>query len=150
MRDESPVYWKERHGFYALSRYDDVLQGLLDTDTFLSGHGIVLEMITDEPYANVPMMIMKDPPEHTRLRKLVSRAFTPRRIADLEIKIAKICNDFLDTVDGQDEFDYIETFAGLLPPTVILALVGFPDGHAAEFRDRADRGLHIEDGATMT
>ena len=149
LRDEAPVYWNERHGFYALSRFDDVLEGLLDNDTFRSGHGIVLEMIGDEPYDNVPMMIMKDPPDHTRLRKLVSRAFTPRRVGDLEAKIAKICNDFLDTVDGQDEFDYIETFAGLLPPTVILALVGFPDGLAAEFRDRADRGLHIEDGDPM-
>ena len=51
------------------------------------------------------MMIMKDPPEHTRLRKLVSRAFTPRRIAELERKIATLANDLLDTVDGQDEFD---------------------------------------------
>jgi cytochrome P450 len=148
LRDESPVYWNERHGFYALSRYDDVLNGLLDSETYRSGHGIVLEMIADEPY-DIPMMIMKDPPEHTRLRKLVSRAFTPRRIAGLERKIAKLCNDFLDTVDGQDEFDYTETFAGLLPPTVILALVGFPDGHAAEFRALADRSLHIEDGGTM-
>ena len=61
------------------------------------------------------MMIMMDAPQHTRLRKLVSRAFTPRRIADLEAKIAKLCNDLLDTVDGQDEFDYIDTFAGLAP-----------------------------------
>ena len=149
LRDEAPVYRNERHGFYALSRYDDVLNGLLDIDTYRSGHGIVLEMIGDEPYENIPMMIMKDPPEHTRLRKLVNRAFTPRRIADLERRIAKLCNDFLDTVDGQDEFDYIDTFAGLLPPTVILALVGYPDGHAAKFRDRADQGLHIEDGGTM-
>ena len=149
LRDEAPVYWNERHGFYALSRYDDVLDGLLDIDTFRSGHGIVLEMIGDEPYENIPMMIMKDPPEHTRLRKLVSRAFTPRRIADLERRIAKLCDDLFETVDGQDEFDYIGAFAGLLPPTVILALVGFPDGYAAEFRERADSSLHIEDGDTM-
>src|SRR5437660_6833344 len=106
-------------------------------------------MNTDEPYENVPMMIMKDPPEHTRLRKLVSRAFTPRRIADLERKVATICNEFLDTVDGRDEFDYVETFAGLLPPTVILSLVGYPEGHAAEFRERADKNLHIDEGGTM-
>jgi cytochrome P450 len=149
LRDEAPLYRNEELGFYALSRYDDVLQGLLDTDTYLSGHGIVLEMITDEPYENVPMMIMKDPPEHTSLRKLVSRAFTPRRIADLEVKIAKICNDFLDTVDGQDEFDYVEAFGGLLPPTVILALVGYPEGHAAEFRELANSTLHVEEGSTV-
>jgi cytochrome P450 len=148
LRDEAPLYRNEELGFYALSRYDDVLQGLLDTDTYLSGHGIVLEMITDEPYENVPMMIMKDPPEHTSLRKLVSRAFTPRRIADLEVKIARICNDFLDTVEGQEEFDYVEAFAGLLPPTVILALVGYPEGHAAEFRELANSSLHVEEGTT--
>ena len=129
LRDEAPVYRNEQHGFYALSRYDDVLTGLLDHETYRSGHGIVLEMITDEPYQDIPMMIMKDPPEHTRLRKLVSRAFTPRRIAELERNVATICaTSFLDTVEGQDEFDYIEAFAGLLPPTVILALVGFPGG----------------------
>ncbi len=145
LRDEAPLYWNEQHGFYALSRYDDVLNGLLDTDTFVSSHGILLEMITDEPY-EIPMMIMMDAPEHTKLRKLVSRAFTPRRIADLERRIAKLSNDLLDTVDGQDEFDYIDTFAGLLPPTVILALVGYPEGHAAQFRAKADESLHIEDG----
>ena len=85
------------------------------------------------------MMIMMDAPEHTKLRKLVSRAFTPRRIADLEAKIAKLANDLLDTVDGQDEFDYIDTFAGLLPPTVILALVGLSRGPRGEFRGQGRR-----------
>jgi cytochrome P450 len=149
LRDEAPVYYNEEHDFYALSRYDDVLNGLLDTDTFKSGHGIVLEMITPEPYENVPMMIMKDPPEHTMLRKLVARAFTPRQIAGLEDKIAKLCNEFLDTLQGEDEFDYTATFAGLLPPTVILALVGYPEGHAAEFRELANATLHVEEGDTF-
>ena len=149
LRDEAPLYWNEQHGFYALSRYDDVLDGLLDTQTFQSSHGILLEMITDEPF-DVPMMIMMDPPEHTRLRKLVSRAFTPRRIADLEGKITAICAGFLDPLRDHDEFDYIDTFAGLLPPTVILALLGFPEGHAAAFRASADAAMHLEEGTTMS
>jgi cytochrome P450 len=148
LRDESPVYWNEQHRFYALSRYDDVLQGLLDSDTFVSSHGIVLEMIGDEPY-DVPMMIMMDPPAHTRLRKLVSRAFTPRRIADLEDTIRELCRELLDTVEGDAEFDYVDAFAGIVPPTVILSLLGYPEGHAREFRELADRRLHVEDGATM-
>ncbi len=106
-------------------------------------------MMTDEPF-DVPMMIMMDPPEHTRLRKLVSRAFTPRRIADLEGKITAICAGFLDPLRDQDEFDYIDTFAGLLPPTVILALLGFPEGHAAGFRASADAAMHLEEGTTMS
>lgn len=148
LRDDAPVYYNEQHDFYALSRYDDVLNGLVDNETFRSGHGIVLEMITPEPYENIDMMIMKDPPEHTRLRKLVSRAFTPRRIAELEGRITEICGAFLDTVRDQDEFDYIATFAGLLPPTVILALVGYPEGHANQFRELANITLHVEEGST--
>jgi len=148
LRDESPVYHNEQHGFYALSRYDDVLNGLLDTPTFLSGHGIVLEMITEEPY-DIPMMIMMDPPAHTKLRALVSRAFTPRRIAGLEHKVAELCRAFFDAIEGEAEFDYVDRFAGLLPPTVILSLVGYPEGHAQEFRERTDQSLHVEEGGTM-
>ena len=121
LRDEAPVYHNEKLDFWALSRYDDVLRGLLDHESFVSSHGIMLEIMTEEPYG-IPMMIMMDPPEHTKLRKLVARAFTPRRIADLEHRIAELARGYLDTVDGQDEFDYVDVFAGLLPPTVILSL----------------------------
>jgi cytochrome P450 len=148
LRDEAPVYYNEQHDFYALSRYDDVLDSLVDTDTFKSGHGIVLEMITPEPYENIEMMIMKDPPAHTRLRKLVARAFTPRAISDLERRVRELCGMFLDTVQGEDEFDYIGAFAGLLPPTVILALVGYPEGYASTFRELATKTLHVEEGDT--
>jgi cytochrome P450 len=96
------------------------------------------------------MMIMMDPPEHTKLRKLVSRAFTPRRIADLEEKIAQVARGLLDAVEGEDEFDYIDRFAGLLPPTIILSLVGYPEGHAQEFRKLTDESLHVDEGATTT
>jgi cytochrome P450 len=148
LRDESPVYRNEQHGFYALSRYDDVLQGLLDSDTFVSSHGIVLEMIGDDAY-DIPMMIMMDPPSHTRLRKLVSRAFTPRRIAELEDTIRALCRDLLSDVDGETEFDYIDRFAGLLPPTVILSLLGFPEVDARGFREMTDASLHVDEGETM-
>ena len=148
LRDESPVYQNEQHGFYALSRYDDVLNGLLDTTTFLSSHGIVLEMISEEPY-DIPMMIMMDPPAHTKLRTLVSRAFTPRRIAGLEHRVAELCRTFFDALEDEAEFDYVDRFAGLLPPTVILSLVGYPEGHAQEFRERTDQSLHVEEGGTM-
>jgi cytochrome P450 len=149
LRDEAPVYHNEKLDFWALSRYDDVLRGLLDHESFVSSHGILLEMMSEEPYG-IPMMIMMDPPEHTKLRKLVARAFTPRRIADLEDKIARIARDYLDTADGRDEFDYVDVFAGMLPPTVILSLVGYPEGHAKEYKELVDASLHVEEGATTT
>jgi cytochrome P450 len=149
MRDEAPVYYNEKLDFWALSRYDDVLAGLLDHESFVSSHGIMLEIMSEEPYG-IPMMIMMDPPEHTKLRKLVARAFTPRRISDLEQKIADLAHSLFDEVDGESEFDYIDRFAGILPPTVILSLVGYPEGHAREFKQLADESLHVDEGATTT
>ena len=145
MRDEAPVYFNERHGFYALTRYDDVLAGLTDTEAFRSSHGIVIETIGADDL-QIPMLIMMDPPAHTQLRQLVSRAFTPKTIASLEPRIRNICADLLDPLVGLDRFDYIGEFAGLLPPTVILALLGFPDGYAAGFRETVDSAFHIDDG----
>ncbi|MFA5883411.1 MAG: cytochrome P450 [Acidimicrobiia bacterium] len=146
LRDEAPVYHNEKLGFYALSRYDDVLAGLLDQDTYVSSHGITLEIIADEPLG-IPMMIMMDPPEHTRLRSLVNRAFTPRRIEALADRVSKICADLLDPLVGEPGFDFVVDFAGLIPPTVILALVGFPEGLAAEFRQEVDSSMHLDEGA---
>src|SRR3954451_5151391 len=90
MRDEAPLYYNAEYDFYALSRYDNVLGALVDTGTFSSAHGIVLEMMTEGEFP-VPMMIMMDPPRHTLLRKLVSRAFTPRAITNLEQRIKELC-----------------------------------------------------------
>jgi cytochrome P450 len=145
LRDEAPLYYNEKLGFYALSRYDDVLAGLLDQQTFASSHGITLEMITDQR-SDIPMMIMMDPPLHTRMRKLVNRAFTPRRIAALESRISEICSGLLNPLVGSREFDFVTDYAGLIPPTVILALVGFPPGFAAEFRKTVDESMHYEAG----
>jgi cytochrome P450 len=143
LRDEAPIYHNEKLGFYALSRYDDVLAGLLDHETFVSSHGITMEMITDEP-AGIPMMIMMDPPEHTYLRKVVSRAFTPRRILALEAGLTELCAELLDPLVGAGEFDYVVDYAGIIPPTMILALVGFPPGFAADFRKQVDESMHYD------
>ena len=80
MRDEAPLYRNDRYDFWALSRYADVEAAHRDPATFVSSHGTVLEMMTENPIPS-GMMIFQDPPEHTRLRSLVSRAFTPRRMS---------------------------------------------------------------------
>src|ERR1035438_8434247 len=77
LRDEAPVYYNDRYDFWALSRFVDVDAGHRDPQTFSSAHGTVLEMMTDEVISGAGMMIFVDPPEHTRLRRLVSKTFTP-------------------------------------------------------------------------
>ena len=116
MRDEAPVYYNEKLDFWALSRYDDVLRGLLDHESFVSSHGIMLEIITDEPYG-IPMMIMMDPPEHTKLRKLggAVRHSAPDRRPRGEDRVARE-RPASTEVEGEDEFDYVEHFAGCCRP----------------------------------
>ena len=91
LREEAPLYFNEAHDFYAVSRFEDVERGLLDPETFISGRGAILEVIR----ANIPMppgvLIFEDPPVHSVHRRLVSRAFTARRVAELEAKIREFC-----------------------------------------------------------
>ena len=140
LRDEAPLYHNEKYDFFAVSRYDDVLPVMLDTETFSSTHATTIELMGPEP-AQIPMMIWMDPPNHTRFRQLVNRAFTPRAITDLEQRIARVCAQLLDPHLDAGTFDYVDQFAALLPPTVILALLGFPEGHESAWRDGRRRAV---------
>ena len=141
MRDEAPLYRNDKYDFYALSRFDDVLAASLDTETYSSARGTVLEMISDEPIpGGSPMMIWLDPPEHTRLRKLVSRAFSPRRIAALEEEIRHIAVAISSHSSAARGFDYVADFGAKLPMMVIGAMLGVPeeDRDAYPHLDRRD------------
>ena len=82
LRDEAPVYFSEKYGFYALSRFADVLAAHRDWEGFSSAHGIELFSLSKDPeeIAAYRQIIMMDPPEHDRFRALVSRVFTPRAV----------------------------------------------------------------------
>lgn len=142
LRDDAPAYYNDRHDFWAVSRYDDVLNALLDWETFSSARGIVVEMIDTSPDAvllddlpgMLPMMIMMDPPRHDRLRKLVSRAFTPRRVAALEARMREMCAEFLDPHVGGGPFDIMEECAAKVPGMVIGAIMGVPEPDQNELR----------------
>src|SRR6266487_2842921 len=86
LRDEAPVYFSERYGFYALSRFADVLAAHRDWETYSSAYGIDLFTLTKDPdlIRSFRSIIMMDPPEHDLLRALVSRVFTPRAVDALE------------------------------------------------------------------
>ena len=148
LRDEAPVYRNERHGFWALSRYADVEAASIDPRTFSSARGIVLELMGDD-MTGTGQMIMLDPPEHSALRHVVSRAFTPRRIAALEDTVRGLCRDLLDAQAGNDEFDYLQDFGARLPSMVISSLLGVEAEDHDVMRHVVDRIFHIEPGVGM-
>ncbi|HEX4216830.1 MAG TPA: cytochrome P450 [Acidimicrobiales bacterium] len=152
LRDEEPVYWNNRFGFFALSRHADVEAAHRMPRELSSAYGTVLEIMTtpgDERSAGTKRLIVLDPPEHDRLRALVSRAFTVRRIAQLEPEVRRICADLLDARVGAGGFDYLGEFGSIIPSEVISALLGVPGADRAGVRDLIDRVFHIEPGVGM-
>ncbi len=152
LRDEAPVYYNEEHDFWALSRYADVLDALLDWETFSSARGITIEMISTDPdtpsFVDLPgfrpMVIMMDPPGHDRLRKLLSRTFTPRRVGLLEDRISELCAEFLDPHVGGEAFDYMETCGARIPAMLIGALMGVPVEDQDQLRRWIDLMMSID------
>lgn len=150
MREEAPLYRNERLDFWALTRFEDVLAGLVDHRTYSSAQGTLIEqgMGTGRGQAEgAEMMIFSDPPTHTRLRKLVSRAFTPRRVAELEPAIRELCAGWLDPLVARGGGDMVKDFAALLPMTVISMLLGIPEADRDRARRWSDGMLHRDPGS---
>ena len=148
LRDEAPVYRNDKYDFYALSRFADVEAAHRDPKTFSSAHATVLELMTPEP-ATHGQMIFLDPPEHTRLRALVSRAFTPRRMGAIEEHVRELCCELLDAQLDSDGFDYVQDFGAQLPSRVISSLIGAPPDERERMRELIDQIFHIEPGVGM-
>jgi hypothetical protein len=146
MREEQPVYRNDRYGFWVLSRFGDVWTAYRDTATFSSTHGVMPESL-DEPIG-IPMVLFMDPPEHDWMRKLVSAAFTPRRIAALEAHIAELVDRYLDPFAGSPGFDYVEQFGALLPPMVIGHMLGVAEADRDMVRRWFDAFLHHTEGGS--
>jgi cytochrome P450 len=147
MRDEVPLYYNPVHDFYALSRFVDVDAAHRDPKTFSSAHGTVLELMGPEILGG--MMIFTDPPDHTRLRRLVSKAFTPRRMAVLEEEIRALCANLLDPLVGSGTFDYVQDFGARVPAIVIAALLGVEPAHREEMRELIDGFFHLDPDTGM-
>ena len=143
LRDEAPVYRNDKYDFWALSRFDDVEVAHRDPVTYSSAHGTVLEIMSSDEM-RTEQLIFIDPPEHTALRTLVSRAFTPRRVSQLEDKIRELCGQLLDPQMDKPSFDYVQDFAAQLPAQVIASLLGVPAADRDEVREHIDLIFHIE------
>jgi len=149
LRDEAPVYHNERYGFYALSQFEDVLAAHKDWRTFSSSHGVDLSMLTKDPerVRSLRSIIMMDPPEHDRLRGLVSRVFTPRAVTSLEPMIREVIGAFLDPLEGRDELDAVAEFSAPFPVEIISRMLGVPEADRQQIRHWIDVSLHREPGS---
>ena len=146
MRDEAPVWHNDRYDFWALTRFHDIERAHKDYATFSSAYGTTVETMASEP-TDTGMIIWTDPPKHTRLRNLVSRAFTARRVSALEARMREVCGELLDPHVGEQSFDYIQEFSAVLPPTMISTLLGVPEQDREYLRGVVDDIFHIEEGA---
>jgi cytochrome P450 len=149
LRDEAPLYYNEQYDFYALSRYDDVERALKDKDTFLNRKGNVLELIKADVEQPPGTLIFEDPPAHTLHRKLLSRAFTPKRVYALEPQIRALTAECLDPLVGAGGFDFVADLGAQVPMQVIGMLMGIPEEDRRTVREHVDGYLRTEPGKPM-
>ncbi|AWH92723.1 cytochrome P450 [Dietzia lutea] len=151
LRAEAPVYHNPELGFWALSRHADVREAFRAPDVFSNAMGVSLDPAAYGPHAYKTMSFLAmDDPRHARLRKLVSKGFTSRRVDALSDQIAAISRQYWDEClarsrDGE-AFDFVEDYAGKLPMDVISDLMGVPEADRAELRRLADLVMHREEG----
>ncbi|KZS76924.1 cytochrome [Mycobacterium kansasii] len=152
LRDEAPLYHNEELGFWAVSRHRDVHQGFRNSTTLSNRDGVSLDPVSRGPHASKTMSFLAmDDPAHLRLRTLVSKGFTPRRIRELEPRVTELAVQHLDSMldhAGSGTVDYVAEFAGKLPMDVISELMGVPVADRDRIRAMADGVMHREDGVT--
>ena len=159
MQQEAPVFEAAMPGseLYLITRYDDVVEVARDTDTFSSrfdtSSNLTSELAermadlyrTEGGYPPVRTMLTADPPAHTRFRRLISKAFTPKVVADLEPTVRDIATGLIDemlaaTADGSS-LDFVQAFAVPLPVTVIAKALNVPDDRLADFKRWSDASI---------
>lgn len=150
LREEEPVYRHPNLGFYAVSRYADCAEVHRDHRTYTSTRGVTLDQLRSASFGEIVeatgSIIMMDPPQHERMRKLVSRAFTPRRIAGWEPVARRVIGGFLDELTGSESFDVVRDLSGPFPVEVVSEILGVPKADRQQIRHWADAMLEREVG----
>ena len=149
LREEAPIYHNERYDFWALSRHDDVHKGLLNWQTFSNTRSDILDIIKAGVELPPGVILFEDPPLHTMHRGLMSRVFTPRRMAALEDQVREFCVRCLDPLVGSGGFDIVAELASMMPMRVIGMLLGIPEQDQVAVRNRTDANLRTEPGKPM-
>ena len=146
LRDEAPLYYNEKYDFFALSRFGDVDQALMNWETYRSGRGSILEIIRADIDLPPGLILFEDPPIHDIHRGLLSRVFTPRKMNAIEPQIREFCARSLDPLIGSGGFDFVRDLGAPMPMRTIGMLLGIPEQDQEAIRVKLDEGLHIDDG----
>ncbi len=133
LRDEDPVH-RSPHGFWVLTRFQHVLDAVKDTATFSSASGLTFQN-EREAIAIPPTIVMMDPPDHTRYRRLVDRGFTPRRTTELEPELRRFVIERIEKLRSAGEGDFVAAVARSIPSWVVAHYLGVPE----EDRHRFER-----------
>ncbi len=150
LRDRAPLFHHTEHDYWVLSRHADVHWATREDAGLSNRMGVTLDASAWNEHAHLVMSFLAmDPPETTRLRRLVSRAFTPRRVRELAPTVERLTETYLDAAlaraDG-GSFDWIADVAGRIPMDVISDMMGVPEADRAEVRRLSDLLVHREDG----
>jgi len=146
VREEAPVH-QTPLGFWAVSRYEDVLSvvrnpemfsSLAQSNTFVTPPPPEVIEIAKQGYPRVNTLLSNDPPSHTQFRNLVNKAFLPKRVAQLEDSIRKIANDLIDAFINDGKVDLVEQFAVGVPLTVIADALGVDRADMPKFKKWSD------------
>ena len=151
LRDEAPVHHAPADDLWVISRHADVFTVMRNDTVFSNRMGVSLDATAWSPHAHHVMSFLAlDGAEQTRVRKLVSAGFTPRRVRELAPQVQALTERYLTDVlahnDAHGESDWIADLAGLLPMDVISEMTGVPEADRAEVRRLADVVVHREDG----
>jgi cytochrome P450 len=142
LRDEHPVYYNRRLDFYVLSRYDDIFHALRKPQLFSSAQGLTPAKDEISRLGIPPTFLMMDPPDHTRLRRLITKAFTPDTVKELEPTIRQFVVEHVEAMkqksaDGE-EVDLIQAIASPLPTMVVANILGVPPEDREKFDPWSD------------
>jgi len=146
-RDEDPLHHNAEHDFWVLTRHADVQHAVRTEGVYSNAMGVSIDKSAWGPDAHKVMSFLgMDPPRQKRLRSLVSKGFTPRRVTELAPRIEQLTDHYLTQCLEQGSFDWITDFAGRLPMDVISEMMGVPEADRVEVRRLADLVVHREPG----
>lgn len=146
LRDQAPLYRHDGLGFWALSRHADVAAAFKDPLTYSNAEGVALERSSQQVASATASFLAMDPPRHDEMRGLVSRGFTPRRVADLEPRVRALTEGYVAGFRAAGRCDLIADLAGRLPMAVVSELLGIREEDRDRLRGLADTVVHREDG----